>query len=135
MNKSQRDKNDLACQAADEFCKLYYECMDKTRHLINKLYLDSGLLVYNGTGVSGKDNIQKFIAELPATNHTISSLDAQPISEYAVGQQSTLTILIAGNVRIADRKAAYFVQDFTVTVHDSKWRIVSDCFRLQEPMP
>jgi NTF2-related export protein 1/2 len=132
--QTQRDKNDQACRTAEQFSELYYECMDKKRHLINKLYLDTGLLVYNGNGISGKDNIQSFFAEMPTTHHNVNSLDAQPISEFAVGQQTTLTILISGTVRIGDRKPAFFVQDFTITAQEDKWKIVSDCFRLQEPV-
>lgn len=47
--------------------------------LISRLYLDTGLLTWNGNGISGNDRIQKFYIELPSSDHSISTLDAQPI--------------------------------------------------------
>lgn len=42
--------------------------------------MDSGTLVWNGNGVTGKDNIQKFWTDLPDSDHSVTTLDAQPIT-------------------------------------------------------
>lgn len=44
------------------------------------MYIDSSTLIWNGNGVTGKDNIQKFWMDLPPSEHTIQILDAQPIT-------------------------------------------------------
>lgn len=56
--------------------------------LISGLYLDTGILIWNGNGVEGKEQIQKFWMDLPGSDHTITTLDAQPItgeSFYYIG--------------------------------------------------
>lgn len=42
--------------------------------------MDSAILVWNGNGYEGKDQINKFFNELPPTEHIISTLDGQPIT-------------------------------------------------------
>lgn len=41
--------------------------------------MDTGVLVWNGNGTSGRDAIGKFILELPVSEHKVTSLDAQQI--------------------------------------------------------
>ena len=73
-------KIDQACRTAEEFTKLYYESLDKRRYLISRLYLDTATLIWNGNGIEGKDNIQKFWTDLPSSDHSVFTLDAQPIT-------------------------------------------------------
>lgn len=47
---------------------------------MSRLYLDTGLFSYNGNGASGNEMIQKFVIELPPSEHMVVTLDAQPIS-------------------------------------------------------
>ncbi|XP_045462318.1 NTF2-related export protein [Harmonia axyridis] len=131
---SVRGKLDQACRVAEEFTKLYYEAVDKRRHMISRLYLDEGLLAWNGTGVTGNEKIQKFHMDLPASDHTLSTLDAQPILDEAVNKQLTVMIQVSGTVRYHDKIPKTFQQAFVVTADGGKWKIVSDCFRLQEPL-
>lgn len=102
-------KIDQACQTAEEFTKLYYETLDKRRYvreintvithlvcliyklcvktmiqLISRMYMETANLIWNGNGISGNDNIQKFCTDLPPSEHTITTLDAQPI----IGKQN-----------------------------------------------
>lgn len=46
---------------------------------MSRLYLDTGLLAWNGNGVTGSENILKFMIDLPPTDHVVTTLDAQPI--------------------------------------------------------
>lgn len=46
---------------------------------MSKMYLENGILVWNGNGISGTERIQKFYLELPPTDHSITTLDAQPV--------------------------------------------------------
>lgn len=47
--------------------------------LMSRLYLETGLLAWNGNGVTGSENILKFMIDLPPTDHVVTTLDAQPI--------------------------------------------------------
>lgn len=43
------------------------------------MYLETGVLSWNGNGVIGSKKIVKFLMDLPGTDHTITTLDSQPI--------------------------------------------------------
>ena len=46
---------------------------------MQRMYMDTGVLVWNGNGTTGKDDISKFLMELPVSEHTLCSLDSQTI--------------------------------------------------------
>jgi NTF2-related export protein 1/2 len=56
------------------------------------------------------------------------------ISDIAVASQLTFLIIACGFVKFEDKVSHHFQQNFTVTAQGDKWKIVSDCFRLQEPV-
>jgi hypothetical protein len=56
------------------------------------------------------------------------------ISDMAVGNQLTFMIVVCGFVKFQDKVSHPFQQNFTVTAQRDKWKIASDCFRLQEAM-
>ncbi|XP_026286532.1 NTF2-related export protein [Frankliniella occidentalis] len=129
-----KDKIRNACNVAEEFTKLYYESIDRMRHQLSRHYIDTAVLVWNGTGSVGKDQIQKFLEALPSSQHTVTSLDCQPVLEEAVAGQFTLLIQAAGHVHFGSGETKPFQQTFLITAAADKWKIVSDCFRLQEPI-
>lgn len=69
-----RTKIDAACRMEEEFTKLYNEKVAKKRHQMTRLYMDNGLLVWNGNGANGKDNIQKYFQELPRLEYIMNTL-------------------------------------------------------------
>ncbi|EAT37137.1 AAEL010849-PA [Aedes aegypti] len=69
-----RTKIDAACRMEEEFTKLYNEKVAKKRHQMTRLYMDNGLLVWNGNGANGKDNIQKYFQELPRFEYIMNTL-------------------------------------------------------------
>jgi len=101
---------------------------------MSRLYLDNGLLVWNGNGASGKDNIQKYFQDLPTTEHSLTTLDAQPIVDEAVSQQLTYLIQASGTVKFQNKPSKPFQQTFMITAQGDKWKIANDSFRLQEAM-
>ena len=115
-----KTKIDLACHTAEEFTKLYYECVDKRRHLMSRYYLDTGVLVWNGNGTVGKDLIQKFFDGLPPTEHTLTSLDSQPVLDVAVSNQLTFLILICGFVKFQEKISRPFQQNVLITAQGDK---------------
>lgn len=42
--------------------------------------MDTAILIWNGNGIEGKDQIQNFWTELPSSDHSVITLDAQPIT-------------------------------------------------------
>ncbi|EAT37816.1 AAEL010233-PA, partial [Aedes aegypti] len=112
-----------ACRMEEEFTKLYNEKVAKKRHQMTRLYMDNGLLVWNGNGVNGKDNIQKYFQELPRFEHIVNTLVAQPI----IGDDLTFIIKVSGTVIFQDNSTEHFQKTFTVTAQGDKWKIASDC--------
>ena len=47
---------------------------------MSRLYMDTAILIWNGNGIEGKDQIQNFWTELPSSDHSVITLDAQPIT-------------------------------------------------------
>ncbi|CAD1478464.1 unnamed protein product, partial [Heterotrigona itama] len=100
--------------------------------LISRLYLDTATLIWNGNGIEGKDNIQKFWTDLPPSDHSIFTLDAQPITGPEMADQLTFLVKVGGQVKYDDKISKSFSQCFLITAMGDKWKIVSDCFRVQE---
>ncbi|KAG7297935.1 hypothetical protein JYU34_018690 [Plutella xylostella] len=125
---------DNACETAEEFTKVYYQQVDHSRHLTSKLYMDTGLLVWNGNGINGNEKIQKFLMDLPPSSHTLKTLDAQPLAENLVANKLTYLIQACGDVTYQNNDTKKpFQQTFLIVAVDGKWKIASDCFRLQVP--
>lgn len=92
--------------------------------------------------------------DLPSSDHTMTTLDAHPVlgntharhrrlncdtfyrlvADEAVNGQLTFMIQVSGTVRYQDKSAKTFQQNFIITAQGDKWKIVTDCFRLQEPI-
>lgn len=132
MEQDLKTKIDQACRTAEEFTRLYYETLDKRRYLISKLYMDSASLIWNGNGVVGKENIKKFWTDLPSSEHTITALDAQPITCPEASSQLTFLVKVSGQVKYEEKSTKLLSQTFLITAVGDKWKIVSDCFRVQE---
>lgn len=101
---------------------------------MSRLYLDNGSLIWNGNGAVGKENIEKYVLELPASEHNIGTLDSQPIIDDAVGSQTTFLIQVTGTVKFAEHHTKPFQQTFMITAQGDKWKIVTDCFRIQDAL-
>lgn len=101
---------------------------------MGRLYLDNAVFVWNGNGISGQENIQKFFVDLPATEHVISTLDAQPIIDDAVAGQRTYVVHSAGTIKFPKRSLKRFQQSFVITAQDDKWKIVTDSYRIQDAL-
>jgi len=129
--KDEKTANAEAVITGQEFVKKYYEVLDKRRHTLSKLYLETGTLVWNGNSITGNEAIQAFLEQLPSSSHVIWSVDAQPLPDVAVSQQTTLLVAVGGQVRLKNIPRL-FQQQFMLTAQENKWKVVSDCFRLQE---
>ena len=55
---SHSDKKQLIDEAdktAEDFVQIYYEKLDSKRNTINKIYLETAVLSWNGNKIEGKD--------------------------------------------------------------------------------
>ncbi|XP_072040251.1 NTF2-related export protein 2-like [Amphiura filiformis] len=130
---SERTLQDQACLAGEQFHKLFYETFDKRRTVLNKLYQDSASMVWNGNPVQSSAKIQQFLDKLPISEHTVDSLDSQPIPPELTPGQTSVAVITSGKVKFEGNKDCNFVQNFTIaSTQGGTWKIVSDCFRYQE---
>ncbi|KAK2551106.1 NTF2-related export protein 2 [Acropora cervicornis] len=126
-----RNAAEQATQAGEEFSNVYYETFDKRRHLMSKLYSSDTTIVWNGNVVKGgSEVVTEFFNGLPATEHTLHSLDCQPVSDHAIPGQTTVLVIVEGLVKFDGHKAELFSQNFLLTAEGGKvWKVASDCFR------
>uniref|UniRef100_UPI00358F4BB6 NTF2-related export protein 2-like n=1 Tax=Myxine glutinosa TaxID=7769 RepID=UPI00358F4BB6 len=120
-----------SCLAAEEFCKHYYDTLDKRRHVLTRLYQESALLVWNGNAVTGLEALAKFYEELPASDHQVNMLDCQPIAEHVRPGHGVL-VVAGGSVKFEGNRQRLFTQTFLLAAQESVWKIISDCFRFQD---
>jgi len=123
-----------ACSTAEEFCKNFFERIDNKRHTIEKLYLESATLSWNGNKIEGASTIQKFLLDkIPSKSvHRLLSMDAQPIASAFTGGQTTILVQVAGSVQYQKIKPKPFQQNFLLTAQGDFWKIATDTFRHQE---
>ena len=86
-----------ACSTAEEFCKNFFDRIDNKRHTIEKLYLPTATLSWNGNKVEGASTIQKFLLDkIPSKSyHRLLSMDAQPIAAAFTGGQTTILVQVS----------------------------------------
>ncbi|XP_047013153.1 NTF2-related export protein 2 isoform X2 [Ictalurus punctatus] len=73
---------DQSCRYSEEFVNIYYDCMDKKRRNLTRLYLDKATLVWNGNNVSGQDALGEFFESLPSSEFQVHTLDCQPVHVF-----------------------------------------------------
>ncbi|GFT16276.1 NTF2-related export protein 1 [Nephila pilipes] len=133
-----RSKVDLSGQSGIDFSKLFYETMDKKRHLVSNLYLDTASLVWNGNPYAGKENISKFYETLPVSSTDIRSVDAQPIAEDFVQGQTSVLVSVSGIVKFSGKSSTLYSESFLLTAQQGAtgniWKIAADCFRFHETL-
>nr|CAB3264528.1 NTF2-related export protein-like [Phallusia mammillata] len=122
-----------AVEAGTKFCNLFYETYDKSRHKIGKMYHDSAKLVWEGNGVDGNANIQKYLQDLPGCFHHTDWFDSQPVLSQFTSGKETIMVAAGGTVKYDGHPLKAFTQNFTLTNVDGTWKIVSDNLRLRVP--
>ncbi|EDW31304.1 GL11070 [Drosophila persimilis] len=132
MNNELKIKVERCAHTAEDFTRLYYASFDNRRHQLGRLYLDNAVFSWNGNGANGRQMIERYFLELPSSSHQMNTLDAQPILDAAVGIQLTYLVMASGTVKYQDQPTRNFQQAFIVTAEGDKWKIASDCYRLQE---
>ncbi|XP_025087109.1 NTF2-related export protein 2-like isoform X2 [Pomacea canaliculata] len=127
-----KEKAEQALQAATEFAQIFYEYLDKKRNAVRNLYMDTATLLWNGNAISNKDAILKFLEDLPTSEHTLTTLDSQPLVEPVIDGQTSIMVTVFGKACYQDTKAKGFFQTFILTSQGNVWKIVSDTYRFLE---
>ncbi|XP_077503966.1 NTF2-related export protein 1 [Amblyomma americanum] len=131
--RTQQQREDDAATTGEVFAKLFYETLEKRRHLLGNLFLDSASLLWNGNPHCGKDAISKFYALLPSCVAELSCVDAQAFRDEFVNGQTTVHVVTAGLVKFSGQSWMPYTESFVLIAQDSVWKIVMDTFRFQEP--
>ncbi|XP_017086119.1 NTF2-related export protein-like isoform X2 [Drosophila eugracilis] len=132
MNGEIKNKVEICASRVRNFAVLYYTFIDKKRHQIGSLYLENATISWNGNGANGREMIVRFIDGLPPSKHYFTNVDAQPILDPVVGELTTYLIQVGGNVEFGDQSPRFFQQSFIVTIENDFWKIISDCYRMQD---
>ncbi|CAO2622837.1 NTF2-related export protein 2 [Lemmus lemmus] len=110
--------------------------MDKRRHALVRLYLDTATLTWNGNVVAGLEALSNFFEMLPCSEFQINMLDCQPVHEQATQSHPTILVVTSGVVKFDGNRKHFFNQNFLLTKHNTShstvWKIASDCFRFQD---
>ena len=64
-----KERTEDAEQAAQQLCDSYYECLDKKRHQIHRMYAESAVLIYDGKRLQSQDEIKKLLSDGDDSNH------------------------------------------------------------------
>ncbi|PWN44222.1 NTF2-like protein [Ceraceosorus guamensis] len=99
----QRSLIEFAAKAAETFASAYYAATDSPQRLglIPTLYLPNSTIVWNGTPVSGKDELVQLLAAMPGSKHELQAFDAHPVgggTENGVRRAPSVMITVTGVV-------------------------------------
>jgi NTF2-related export protein 1/2 len=107
---------DVASRAADKFITTYYKSIDQQRHLLEKLYGQQSILLWNGNPYSSSSQIVLFLQSLPITEHEILSYDSQPI---ILQQNMDIVVQVYGVVIYNTKDRKGFSQTFVLTKQET----------------
>ncbi|CAL8104867.1 unnamed protein product [Orchesella dallaii] len=128
----QKSSIDEAAKVGEDFVRLYYKTIEQRPHRVYLLYLESAVVIWDGNPHVGTSVVQKLFEDLPPMTFSIVSMDAQPLSTIAVGQQKSFLVNVGGSYRISGSGSKSFSQTFVVTAEEGKWKVASDLFRTQD---
>ncbi|ELU00043.1 hypothetical protein CAPTEDRAFT_106742, partial [Capitella teleta] len=120
---------DTACE---QFVKLYYETMEKRRHMVSKFYMDSSTLLWNGNPAKGLTEVTSFLENVPSTKYVIEGMDTHPMPGEPIVDQKSILVTTSGTVQYEDSNSKGFFQNFILTAQGTTWKIVSDSMRTFE---
>ena len=61
------DTVSIVAHGGEQFAKMFYSCLDTSRHDLKHLYHEESKAVWNGQPLSGKDNVSKFFESFSFT--------------------------------------------------------------------
>ena len=146
--QQQQNRNTLVSLsdlATTKFIDVYYKVMDYQRNQITNFYRPISKVQWNGREIE-QTQLQPFWSQLPATHHTLISVNAQPLSVLQISSTPSILITVNGKVSYLGSKPKFFSQTFVISAEaaqnnsnngqnnaqSAQYYIVSDIFRLQQ---
>eukprot|EP00128_Syssomonas_multiformis_P004567 Colp12_sorted_trinity150504_noHs@25844 len=132
MNIEDKTLIDATARGGEQFVDLFYKYYDSQRQILQRLYKDDALLIWNGNPSAGVDAIKLFFEVLPPSKHQIQAVDCQPI--IFNGDRSVISILVnvVGEVSFNETDNKPFCQNFTLVPNEAQsgnFCIKNDTFR------
>lgn len=139
----QTDFNEMAKKAL-EFTKRYYKTLDDLSDRPNLIHFYpnfSNLCEWNGHQYSTKEDVARYLSEMPKTKHQIDVLDSHPLpgnnskSSNSEEADHTFLVTVHGVVTYDDEHKREFFQRFVIRQKGITYYIVNDYYRwLSEKM-
>eukprot|EP01134_Creolimax_fragrantissima_P002399 CFRG2399T1 len=86
-------------EAGEGFVKVYYKAFDVERHKLSNYFHEDASLIWNGTPIQGRKQIQEFLNDnIPSTRHKIISVDSQA-APATTGVEGTALVTVSGVVK------------------------------------
>ncbi len=84
---------DFAAKAAETFVSAYYAASDSPQrtNLVPTLYLPNSSIVWNGTPVSGQQELQAMLNSMPGSKHEVHTFDCHALGGAVDGGKSSPT--------------------------------------------
>ncbi|KAJ0396141.1 hypothetical protein P43SY_006989 [Pythium insidiosum] len=116
-----------AQEVADAFVKHYYTTFDTNRAMLANLYQPVSTMSWEGSMMTGSQEIMAKLGALPGVQHQVSQMDIQPSTSNAA-----MLIFVQGKMSIDGAQPLLFTQVFQLVATDGgAYYIHNDIFRLQ----
>ena len=143
--QDRQNKNTLVSLSdlgASKFIDVYYKCIDYSRQNVTHFYRQTSKVKWNGRDI-GQNELQQLFSSLPASHHSLISVNAQPIPVLPMSSTPSILISVNGKVSYLGSKPTLFSQTFVIGAEPNnnnnnnddtlpQYFILSDIFRLQQ---
>lgn len=124
--------NLFACQAAQDFCNVFFSSQQKKDAALYEMYHRDASLLWNGQLIRNKSSITKFYQNQQNLETTVEVLDAQIMPQ--MGDILDMYTVIAGGKVKQNNTTSNFSRTFLIgpiVLGSKDYRILSDTMRVQ----
>lgn len=88
---------DFAAKAAETFVSAYYAASDSPQrtNLVPTLYLPTSSIVWNGTPVSGQQELTAMLNSMPGSKHEVQAFDCHALGGAVDGGELPTTLVVS----------------------------------------
>eukprot|EP00033_Pygsuia_biforma_P002158 GCRY01002393.1.p1 GENE.GCRY01002393.1~~GCRY01002393.1.p1 ORF type:complete len:143 (+),score=5.20 GCRY01002393.1:188-616(+) len=117
-----------------EFVDIFFKTYDTKRSETIKFFRETSFLVWNGNKASGLSEIATALDKIPPTQHTIETLDCQPIPESLSANSFGILVSVNGKISMTSKKSHPFTESIVLLCDPNKpgqkhFFVASDVFR------
>mmetsp|Transcript_16453 Transcript_16453/g.24561 ORF Transcript_16453/g.24561 Transcript_16453/m.24561 type:complete len:132 (-) Transcript_16453:148-543(-) len=115
---------DRSSRAAEQFVKVYYRVFDQSRAKLAALFSQNGSLCFDGHVFSSRKAIDKAVQKLPAMQHHIDAINAQPVQ-----LSSSILITVNGSIAVGTNKKSFHTCFVLIREENGQYFILSSNVR------